>query len=514
LELVSKLWDASQQGCAGVDRSTVTQSLSRSDVGADDSAAHDLKIVRWIDQESTWPLEKVRPTLNYADIIETASALLGWNAEDAMTPVVREGLKRVTNLFKAGGTSSRSSSWAYVARQMIQSSLMARCKIWEFLLNQPDKSIGRSSLQRPVFIVGLNRSGTTFLHRLLSQKHETFLTILGYEMNFDCDESFDPAALASQHEEDPRYIATKSDSFLLYLAEQCAADGITDHFRDPLAEEEDLGLMQLSFLSATWKYMAPLDGREEYSTFLEEVGELEAFQFHREALRVISWQKGFKKDAKGHRWLLKNPLHSGFMDDLFATYPDATIIHCHRDPVPQMTSWVKLLSTFLKAGLCETDEQHHSTNPDELASALASSELPFMASETDRLVEFRSNHPELRGRFIDVHFDDIILKPVKTAESILAALGEQTDAATEKKMEDFVRLAMEQWREDKQKSAPGLTLESCGLSESKVRSAFAKYIDFMPKPSKMKTQKAKLSFALKRLLPFPLGKKSRSKKIK
>ena len=49
-------------------------------------------------------------------------------------------------------------------------------------------------------------------------------------------------------------------------------------------------------------------------------------------LKFLQWQKR-QAGQRGDRWVLKAPFHLGFVDVLFALFPDARIVQTHRDPL-------------------------------------------------------------------------------------------------------------------------------------------------------------------------------------
>ena len=57
-------------------------------------------------------------------------------------------------------------------------------------------------------------------------------------------------------------------------------------------------------------------------------------------LKILQWKNPRK------RWLLKAPEHQVHLDTLLAVYPDARIVHTHRDPLKSMSSATSIMGTF------------------------------------------------------------------------------------------------------------------------------------------------------------------------
>ena len=85
--------------------------------------------------------------------------------------------------------------------------------------------------------------------------------------------------------------------------------------------EECWQLLRQSLHSVSYETLAHLP---TYSQWLAEQDWTKPYQRHRKNLQLIGLNDAEK------RWVLKNPSHLFALDALFATYPDALVVQCHR----------------------------------------------------------------------------------------------------------------------------------------------------------------------------------------
>ena len=97
--------------------------------------------------------------------------------------------------------------------------------------------------------------------------------------------------------------------------------------------EECWQLLRQSLHSVSYETLAHLP---TYSQWLAEQDWTKPYQRHRKNLQLIGLNDAEK------RWVLKNPSHLFALDALFATYPDALVVQCHRPAETIMASMCSL----------------------------------------------------------------------------------------------------------------------------------------------------------------------------
>ena len=167
-------------------------------------------------------------------------------------------------------------------------------------------------IERPIFVTGLPRTGTTAIHRLLTAdpRHQGLeLWLAEFPQPRPPRETWSQnpvfqqldAQFSKAHEENPDYTG------LHYMT----ADEV----------EECWQLLRQSLHSVSYETLAHMP---TYSQWLAQQDWTKPYQRHRRNLQLI----GLNDPEK--RWVLKNPSHLFALDALFATYPDALVVQCHR----------------------------------------------------------------------------------------------------------------------------------------------------------------------------------------
>lgn len=178
-------------------------------------------------------------------------------------------------------------------------------------------------IERPIFITGMPRSGTTFLHRLLSRDPHV-ATPLSWQLVY-------PYPSRAGHLGTALRKAWVQGQF--YLMRRLAPELDTLHHVAPDEPEECTDITAQVFQSLRYDsvYRVP-----SYQSWLQHYGHLEAYRFHRRFLQHLDAQ------APGRRWILKSPDHIFALEDIARVYPDARWVFIHRDPVAVLASVAKL----------------------------------------------------------------------------------------------------------------------------------------------------------------------------
>ncbi len=184
-------------------------------------------------------------------------------------------------------------------------------------------AIAAEPIIRPVFILGLPRSGTTFLHNLLAEDPANLAprcwqTLFPYPIR-ESNGGGDPR---------PDLTARQYARFLLLAPELPSL-----HPLEARAAQECIEITGHVFRSLrfdTTQYIP------SYQEWLDNEGHDEAYRFHKRFLQHLQHQSG-----KG-RWMLKSPDHIFALDALRKVYPDARFVFVHRDPMKVLPSVARL----------------------------------------------------------------------------------------------------------------------------------------------------------------------------
>jgi hypothetical protein len=251
-------------------------------------------------------------------------------------------------------------------------------------------------VEAPIVVAGLARTGTTMLHRLIAQD-PGIRSLASWEAINPA-----PANHKRGRKRDPRFAhAAAAAKGLKYMSPGFFAI----HPAEPDAPEEEVILLEQAFLTTTPEAMMNVP---TYSKWLEEQDHVPAYQALKRMMQYLQWQRpGIGKDV---RWVLKTPHHQEYFDPLLEVFPNATIVHTHRDPLKTSPS---LFSMLTHLQMIFSDD----VDPNRVANHWLA-KIENMARRTLATRERVSD----RG-FIDVSYYDLIKDPIPEVERIYAAAG-------------------------------------------------------------------------------------------
>src|SRR3546814_576437 len=196
--------------------------------------------------------------------------------------------------------------------------LEARLQIVEWYRKHPQ--IQDEAVDRPVFITGYGRSGTTILFEILSQDPQ-FRVARKWEGLFPC-----PPPEEESYTTDTRIAATEQVNAFIegILPELGALHKIGGDL--PI---ESLELEYLTFLSDMYPIILQVP---RYAAHLEKQDLTSTFEWQKRILKLL--QSRYKKK----HWLMKSPSHLPHLRKLLSVFPDMRIIFTHRDPLASADS--------------------------------------------------------------------------------------------------------------------------------------------------------------------------------
>jgi hypothetical protein len=208
--------------------------------------------------------------------------------------------------------------------------------------------------------------------------------------------------------------------------------------------QECIHLQMPSFSGAYWPMVADIP---EWTPDV-----VAAMQFHQRVLQSL--QHG----ADDKTWVLKTPVYLPMLPLVFAFYPDAWVVHTHRDPVKTTTSGA---STLAAVRWLRSDH----VEPKGIASddAMGAILLQLMQQRIDG---------ELPDRIVDVHFRDLVDDPVGSVERAYEAMGRELAGAHA----DAIRAYVDH-RPQGALGKHAYTAEQFGIDEAAVRERMRPYTE-------------------------------------
>jgi Sulfotransferase family len=319
------------------------------------------------------------------------------------------------------------------------------------ILNQP--------IVRPIFISGLPRSGTTFLHSLLTEDPANLVPRVWQLIEPYRSNRFGPDLR--------RFRVTQQ----LRLFGLLAPDFRRMHPINADSPQECSEITAHVFASLRFDttYRIP-----SYRQWLDATGHLEAYRFHKRFLQHLQHQSG----GNG-RWVLKCPDHVFALPAIRSVYPDARLVFVHRDPLAVLLSVARLTETLRRPFTRSIDKAEIGRQDSQ--RWLAATELMISAAQEQRFAE----------PIFHVHYVDLVNDPVGTAAALYQHFGENLTAEAGARIGHLVEV-----KPNGGYRAHGSRLEEYGLDAALERERYARYMahfGIRPEPRRKSTRSAKSS---------------------
>lgn len=375
------------------------------------------------------------PSLAPDDIIETAARKA--KSEHFGERDFEERLRRICE------SVEREAELHYVGRIAVRQSLVmglqSRFEVYRHRAEHPE--VVGAPIEKPVFIVGFPRTGTTILFNLFAQDPAN-RTPLGWEVQYPAPPP-EPATYAT----DPRIAAARK---YFGQMEQMAPELPSIHEVGAELPQECMPILAHTLLSPqpSIVYNVP-----SYQRWVDQRSAAPAYRYHRHFLEHL--QSRVMKE----RWVLKSPVHLRTLDALLDEYPDARLIFTHRDPAKTIPSLASLIYTI--RGIV-TD----AVRPD----AIGREQLAWWADALEHAMQVRAKHAEKSKHFVDIHFEEIVRDPVAAVRDAYERLEMPWSGEIEARMHRFLQ------RNPRGKhGAHRYALEDFGLGVGEIRERFEGY---------------------------------------
>jgi hypothetical protein len=191
--------------------------------------------------------------------------------------------------------------------------------------------IAEENIERPIFIVGYPRAGTTLLHSLLAEDPDA-LALQSWHMYSPSP----PPGAGPVVPERIAYAQRQVEAWMDFCPAQKPMHPYIDKGAYQLIEDDEAGAIDFRNTYCYHFYRVPT--MDYYVAF--EKDEVDNFRWHREFLQYFQWNSGKS------RWACKGPTHQGKLKQLFEVYPDALCIWPHR-PIGDIFASIISLSTSI-----------------------------------------------------------------------------------------------------------------------------------------------------------------------
>lgn len=318
--------------------------------------------------------------------------------------------------------------------------LSNRLRIQQTLVQYPE--ISKVAINNPLFVIGLPRSGTTFLHRLLSQTPGARIPL-----HWELWQPAPPPQPETYHQ-DPRITEVKTHISNL---ETWFPSVFKAHYFNPTAPEECYLLFQNTFccFGNTFFFHIP-----SYQNWLYQFNLLPAYQYYKLQLQILSWR------CSGAPWILKHQDHLLSLDTLLAVFPNARIVHIHRHPRQVIASLCNLQSNVMNIW------RDTPLSPEQAGEII----LNRWFYPLQQAIQMRTTLNS--AQFFDVQYRDLLTDPIGTIQQIYTYFGVKVEPTT------FER--MQHWLDNNPQHKHGkhnYNLDTFGLKPAQIDEKYADYIE-------------------------------------
>jgi hypothetical protein len=213
--------------------------------------------------------------------------------------------------------------------------LKSRLRVERLIADHPE--IEDVEVRQPIIIAGLPRTGTTHLHNMLAAdpglRHLPYWESLE-PVPADLDGSADPGPRRARAQQGLELVNGAMPHFA------AMHEMTVDH------AHEEIQLLALSFSTMFFETLAPMPS---YRDWLLSTDQTPAYAYLRRVLQVLQWLR------RGTRWVLKSPQHLAEFPALRTTFPDATFVVTHRDPVAVTISMATMAAYTARLQLADVD---------------------------------------------------------------------------------------------------------------------------------------------------------------
>jgi hypothetical protein len=325
--------------------------------------------------------------------------------------------------------------WGIIKNRYVE-ALSTRMQVDQYIRENPD--IALAPITRPVFILGMPRTGTTLVSYLLNADPDN-RSMLRWEAY-----NVTPPAAHGALQSDPRCLAELAkDAGMLKANPKTAAA----HWEPGNGPTECVHLLAQDFRSLMFAAITTVPTYHDWILFTDMAT---AFAHRKRVLQIL-------QHTNPGRWILKMPSDSLFIRQLFRTFPDAKVIWAHRDPFAAFAS-----SISMRGGSRPIFEK-------DAGRDYMRQRFPLqLAMHLTRPLEMSAERP---GDIYHMYYDDLLSDPLGQLKHVYRWLGDEWTSAAQQ--------GMQQWLDENPQNKLGkhsYTLEAWGFSRDELAPYFHDYL--------------------------------------
>ena len=278
----------------------------------------------------------------------------------------------------------------FISRKRIINLLSVRLRAEHWFKQHPE--ILDQEILPTMVIIGLQRTGTTKLHRLLTADPDNRV--------LRSWEAINPAPFHSGLlKKDRRVRSARTTEKALRMI---APGFFAIHPVEFTAPEEDILLLDVTFLSTTPEATAHVPS---YASWLETVDQSSAYEYGGKLLKLLQWQH------PGKRWILKSPHHLEFLPLVEKYFHHPRFLWTHRDINECIPSFLSMVSYSRSIFSERVSMQEVSDHWVRKTSYMLKKGLSFR------------NQPGKQDLFTDIAYQELVSDPISQLERVYRLFG-------------------------------------------------------------------------------------------
>jgi hypothetical protein len=328
----------------------------------------------------------------------------------------------------------------FITRERLTGLLSIRLRAEYFFSKHPE--ILRQELYPVWIIVGIQRTGTTKLHRMLSADP-------GHRI-IPSWEVINPVPLDLRETgKDKRIAVARMSARALKLM---SPGFYAIHPIEIFEPEEDVMLLEVSFMSTIPEAMMNVPS---YASWLETTDQSGAYAYAAKLLKFLQWRQ------PARRWVLKSPHHLEFPGLVEKHFGDVHFIWPHRLIYESVPSFLSMVT------------YNHMIFSDHVdRNRITAHWVRKNGYMLEKAIEYRSKEDDDR-KFTDIFYHDFIKEPVKELERLYRLDGGMTAGLAERFRQH------EKDHPHRKYGTHRYSLEDFGLTEATIDRYTSHYQEFM-----------------------------------
>lgn len=309
----------------------------------------------------------------------------------------RQELDRIRALLEFGcagldGNPYLSPVGRFLLKKIGVGFLRVRREVLEHYHAHRERIEAHGKVRAPIIITGLPRSGTTLLHRLLSEDPST-----RSPYTFEMEMPLPPLRAGVDPLTDPRIEKSGSAYVLMTRVAPGLVEKLNESHLWSATEMEECFLYMLAH-NGIFVMNAFNAGSRYTKRFLAHEDKRPVFRYERLFLTTLDAYR----PAKSH-WTLKAPNYAPCFPLLFDEYPDARVIVTHRNPLMTLPSLCRLMESWCIA--FDRDGTFDKYRFGQLARTLVERCLMVPLAH-------RAAHPDHESQIFDCMYEELFADPI------------------------------------------------------------------------------------------------------